>query len=366
MKSNRARVLVHALAIPLAVFAAADALAGGTPLTTTRVAFFTAPLPADDPLYVTHVPGDFDRLFIVTQQGRIWILRDGVILTTAFLDVDAISSCCGEQGLLGLAFDPDYANSGRFYIDYTNLAGDTVIARYEVSSTNPDQADTSTAEILLTIDQPQSNHNGGWTAFSPMDGYLYVGMGDGGNFNDTGSGHTTGTGNGQDITSNLLGKMLRLDVSTETGYAIPPTNPFVGIDGDDEIWAYGLRNPWRNTFDRLTGDLFIADVGQDAEEEVNFQPADSLGGVNYGWRCMEGDNCTGLSGCICNDASLTLPFQTYGHAGGNCSVTGGPIYRGCAIPDLEATYFYADYCSGDIWSLRYDGTTITDFEERTA
>jgi hypothetical protein len=217
---------------------------------------------------------------------------------------------------------------------------------------------------VLTISQPFANHNGGWIAFG-ADGYLYIAMGDGGSGNDPGN-------RAQDITSQLLGKILRIDVNgddfpadTARNYASPSTNPFVGVIGDDEIWAYGLRNPWRNSFDRLTHDLYIADVGQSAVEEIDFQAASSTGGENYGWRCMEGDRCTGFSGCTCNSPSLVLPIHTYTHTGQNCSITGGYVYRGCAISGLGGTYFFADYCSDKIWSFRFDGVNQTEFTDRT-
>jgi glucose/arabinose dehydrogenase len=324
------------------------------------------------PIGVTHAPGDRARLFIIEKRGRIRVVRNGTLLAQSFLDIDSIvgggTSNFDERGLLGLTFHPDYQNNGEFFVNYTNNSNDTVVARYAVSG-DPDVADAGSAEILMTIDQPQTNHNGGWIDFGP-DGFLYVATGDGGGGDDDDAGHTDGIGNGQDITDNLLGAMLRIDVNgddfpsdPDRNYAIPASNPFVGIDGDDEIWAYGLRNPWRNAFDRETGDLWIADVGQRDWEEVNFQPADSAGGENYGWRCREGmhdfntDNCTGLG--------YTEPIHEYSHSLG-CSITGGNVYRGCAVPDLRGTYFFADYCSNTIWSLRYDGGLVVDLTNRTA
>lgn len=328
------------------------------------------------PLFVTHPPGDLQRIFIVEQSGRIKIRKNGQILVPEFLNVDPISGCCFERGLLGLAFHPDYAKNGFFYINYTTSSnpGSTVIARYSVHAANPDVAD-STGTIILTFAQPQENHNGGWIAFGP-DGYLYIATGDGGgHFDSEDDGHAVG-GNGQDVTSKLLGKILRIDVDGDDfpadalrNYAIPPDNPFVGVEGDDEIWAYGLRNPWRCAFDRATDDLFIADVGEQTWEELNFQPAGDSGGRNYGWRCMEGNSCTSLTGCTCNDPTLTLPIHEYRHSASpsRCSITGGEVYRGCAIPDLAGTYFFADYCSAEIWSLRYDAiNSVTDFTDRTA
>lgn len=315
-----------------------------------------------NPLFVAYVPGDYNRVFIVEQCGQIKILTGGGILPTPFLNISLKTTCGGEQGLLGLAFHPDYASNGQFFVDYTDLSGTTTIARYTVSA-NPNVANMS-EEKLLTISQPFVNHNGGWIAFG-ADGYLYIAMGDGGSGNDPDN-------RGQDITSQLLGKLLRIDVNGDDfpadatkNYAIPSTNPFAGVTGDDEIWAYGLRNPWRNSFDRLTHDLYIADVGQSEVEEIDFQPASSAGGENYGWRCMEGTSCTGLTGCTCNAPSLIPPIHTYTHAGLNCSITGGYVYRGCAIPGQEGAYFFADYCSNTIWSFRYDGVNQTEFTDRT-
>jgi len=337
-------------------FVASNAMAEGSltgdgiePLTTVRVLSGLS-----RPVFVTHAPGDFTRLFIVEQIGRISILnlQTGHPLGTLFLDINSIvggGNCC-ERGLLGLAFHPDYQSNGYFYVNYTNNSFNTTIRRYTVSA-DPNIADSTSGLTLLTINQPFENHNGGWLGFSPNDGYLYIGTGDGGFGNDPG-------GRGQDITNNLLGKILRIDVDGKNGpggnYGIPPNNPFVGITGDDEIWAYGIRNPWRPSFDRANGDLYIADVGQVAREEVNIQPGNSVGGRNYGWRCMEGDSCTGLSGCVCNSPQLTDPVWDYTHGLG-CSITGGYVYRGCDIPTLDGTYFFADHCSNRIWTFKWNG-----------
>jgi glucose/arabinose dehydrogenase len=273
-------------------------------------------------------------------------------------------SCCGEQGLLGLAFHPDYATNGFFYVDYTNVAGDTVVARYEVSATDPNVADPDSAQTVLTQDQPAANHNGGQLAFGP-DGYLYIALGDGGGGGDP-------QGNGQNLET-WLGKLLRVDVNdddfpddTNRNYAVPPNNPFVGIAGGlDEIWAYGLRNPWRCTFDRGTGALFIADVGESAWEEINFQPAASRGGENYGWNVLEGMHCfNDVPPGICNaflNGGSTLPILEYDHSLG-CSVTGGYRYRGQLYPQLDGIYFYGDLCSGRVWGAtrQGDGTWVTE------
>lgn len=358
-------------------------------LATTRVAGAAGHLLAF-PVFATHAPGDYQRLFIVEKQGRIRILsiHTGALQTVAgaFLNIDAIvtggTTLNSEQGLLGLTFHPDYQTNGFFYVNYTGTsgAGDTFIARYTVSA-NPEAANAASGVTILTFDQPQANHNGGWIDFGPLDGYLYIATGDGGNFCDTGAGHTAGTGNAQDTTTNRLGKILRLDVDAGSPYGIPAGNPFVGISGDDEIWLYGLRNPWRDSFDRVTGDLYIGDVGQDAREEVDYKGASSTGGQNYGWRCMEGNSCSSLSGCTstgclcgipavtpcnCNDAAMTDPILDYAHAGAVCAVTGGYVYRGCRIPTLEGTYFYSDFCAGFIKTFRVVDGHAVDLADRTA
>jgi glucose/arabinose dehydrogenase len=336
---------------------AASATAGEVAFTTLRIASDLA-----GPLFVTHAPGDMDRIFIIEQVGRIRIYKDNALLEEPFLDVNPESSCCDERGLLGLAFHPGYAKNGTFFINYTNLGGDTVVARYQVSD-DPDIADPA-GDIILTNGQPFANHNAGWLGFG-ADGYLYVPMGDGGWMDDPGN-------RAQDITNQLLGKILRINVDGDDfpadpnrDYAIPADNPLVGITGDDEIWAYGLRNPWRMSFDSQTDDLYIADVGQDAIEEINVAPAGNSGGQNYGWRCMEGLSCTGLSGCGCGSGTLTNPLHTYGHGGIHCSVTGGYVYRGSDIPQFQGQYFFADFCSARIWSTQYTGTALTPPVERT-
>ncbi len=325
------------------------------------------------PVFVTSPPGDTERIFILEQHmGRIRIVKSGTLLGTPFLTVSGLTTG-NEQGLLGLAFHPDYANNRKLYVYYTTTGGGTagrsVVAEYLASAGNPDLADAGSARQILSFNQPQSNHNAGWIAFGP-DGYLYVASGDGGGGGDTGTGHTSGTGNAQDITNNLLGKMLRIDVNgddfpadAQRNYAIPPSNPFVGITGDDELWAYGLRNPWRCSFDRANGDLYIADVGQTQWEEVNYQPAASPGGENYGWRLKEGLHCYNPS-TGCDPGGLTDPVHEYSHAQG-CSVTGGIVYRG-SIPEIQGTYFFADYCSAQIWSFRIAGGAVSEFQNRTA
>lgn len=298
-------------------------------------------------LYVTHAGDGSNRLFAVQQSGEILIIEDGNVLEEPFLNVSelvtqsALSPNYTEQGLLGLAFHPDYENNGLFFINYTDRSGGTVVARYNVTLSNPNIADAGSAQILFQIAQPFGNHNGGHMAFGP-DGYLYFSLGDGGSANDPlGSGQNKGT---------LLGSILRIDIDGELPYAIPEDNPFVGDDsGADEIWSYGLRNVWRFSFDRATGDMYLADVGQNEYEEVNFQPADSTGGENYGWNVWEATHPF-ARGTVENHV---LPFAEYNHALG-CSVTGGYVYRGEMIPDLEAVYLFGDYCSGRVWASYRD------------
>jgi glucose/arabinose dehydrogenase len=279
------------------------------------------------------------RLFFVEQSGQIKIWNGTSVLSTPFLDLRSLVSCCNEQGLLGLAFHPRYAQNGFFYVNYTDLAGDTVIARYTVSAASPDRANPASAQILLRVDQPFANHNGGQLAFGP-DGYLYIGLGDGGSGGDPGN-------RAQDMNT-LLGKMLRIDVDSGSPYGIPPSNPF-RTSAHPEIWALGLRNPWRYSFDRYNGNLWIADVGQGEWEEVNFQPAASIGGVNYGWRRMEGTHCFNPSTNCNPTGQLVLPVIEYEHVGGLCSVTGGFVYRGARYPRLHGTYVYGDFCNGMIF-----------------
>jgi glucose/arabinose dehydrogenase len=294
------------------------------------------------------------RLFIVQQGGLIRILQsDGSLRPTPFLSLVGQVSGASEQGLLGLVFHPEYASNGYFYVNYTNLSGNTVIARYTVSGSDPHVADPASQLILLTVNQPAANHNGGDLHFGP-DGYLYIGLGDGGP-----------SIYGQDMAS-LLGKMLRIDVDPTAGlspdcgsggnYSIPSDNPLRDGPGGtcDEIWASGLRNPWRFSFDRHLGDMYIADVGQNQWEEINRQAAGSAGGQNYGWRCYEGNAPYNLTDCA-PIGSYTFPIFDYSHAGSNCSVTGGYVYRGSQYPALWGHYLLADYCSGRFWALHPDG-----------
>jgi glucose/arabinose dehydrogenase len=297
------------------------------------------------PLGVTNAGDNTGKLYIVEKAGRIRLIDNGALLAAPFLDISTRVISVGEQGLLGLAFPPGFAASGRFYVNYTSISdGSTVIARYQRTS-DPNVADPASEAILLNIPQPFANHNGGHIAFGP-DGFLYIGMGDGGSGGDPDN-------NAQNPAS-LLGKMLRIDVeSGAVPYAIPASNPFVQTAGFlGEIWALGLRNPWRFSFDRQTGDLYIGDVGQGLIEEVDFQSAASPGGENYGWRIMEGAHC--FNPPACSQAGLVLPVAEYDHGQG-CSITGGFVYRGQAFPRLQGLYLYADFCTGRFWGLKRDG-----------
>jgi glucose/arabinose dehydrogenase len=296
------------------------------------------------PVSIAHT--NDSRLFIVEQTGLIVIFDGTRVLDTPFLDIHSLVSCCGERGLLGLAFHPDYAANGRFYVYYTRTGGDIVLARYTVSAFDPNRADPASGAPLLVIPHQQfDNHNGGQLQFGP-DGYLYIGVGDGGSGGDP-------SGNGQN-TNVLLAKLLRIDVNGGQPYVIPPSNPFAGrSDARREIWAYGLRNPWRFSFDRQTGDLWIADVGQDKWEEIDLQPATSAGGENYGWSCVEATHS--FNPAQCRSAGMTLPILEYGHDGGACSVTGGYRYRGSLYPRFHGMFLYADYCTGAISAATQKG-----------
>jgi glucose/arabinose dehydrogenase len=299
-----------------------------------------------NPVHLTAPAGDA-RLFIVEQSGRIRIVQNGQLLGTPFLDLSSKLRYGGEQGLLSLAFHPQYATNGFFYVNYTDNSGDTRVERYRVSS-DPNRADPASAKQILFVDQPYSNHNGGHILFGP-DGMLYIGMGDGGSGGDP-------QGNGQNRGS-LLGKLLRIDVNSGDPYGIPTGNPFANSAGArPEIWAYGLRNPWRIAFDRTDSRLYVADVGQNAVEEINVVPA-VTGGQNYGWNVLEGSRCYGSSNC--SRSGLTLPVTEYSHSDG-CSVTGGIVYRGSRLPQLRGHYFYSDYCQGWIRSFRYANGQATE------
>jgi glucose/arabinose dehydrogenase len=304
----------------------------------------------DNPLYLTYASESAAwnaRIFIVEKVGRIMMVETGGAQPLTFLDIqDRVGSSGSEQGLLSVAFPPDFEDSGAFYLNYTDRSGNTVVARYRLSSQDPPRGDPNSEKKMLQITQPAGNHNGGLLKFGP-DGQLYIGMGDGGRAGDP-------WGNAQNPEV-LLGKLLRLDVAGADTYRIPSDNPFLEFsDVRSEIWALGLRNPWRFSFDRETGDLYIADVGQNTYEEVDFQPAGSRGGENYGWDVMEGNHCfEPQSGC--DTSGLVLPVAEYDHRFG-CSITGGYVYRGSSFPQLVGTYFYGDYCSGRLWGLRRDGS----------
>ncbi len=315
----------------------------------------------DQPVVITNAGDESGRLFIVERPGRIRIMEGGELLPSSFLDLTDQVTTIGECGLLGLAFAPDYSVSGHFYVYYSydvvrlgdlaapdlpeepNGGCDSVVARFSVREDDPNRANAASEVRILTVNQPYNNHNGGQIAFSPLDGYLYVGLGDGGSGGDP---HNLAQN-----PASLLGKMLRLDVTGQETYAVPASNPFVGSASyRPEIWALGLRNPWRFSFDRTLGALFTGDVGQGSVEEIDRQPGDSPGGENYGWRVWEGDQCfSPATGC--DPTGFTMPIHTYRHTEYGCSVTGGNVYRGASLPEIDGIYFYGDFCDRRIWSL---------------
>jgi len=312
----------------------------------------------DRPVFITHANDGSGRLFIVEQGGLIRVFQNGRLVEPPYLDIrDRVNDGASERGLLGLAFTPDFAQSGHLFVNYSDQNGATTITRFTAADAGAATVDPESAVEILSIDQPASNHNGGMLAFGP-DGYLYIGTGDGGAANDK-------FGNGQNP-STLLGKMLRIDVSgidareaSDQPYAIPADNPWVAVDWQgadvrDEIWAVGLRNPWRYSFDRNTGDLWIGDVGQGKYEEIDMIAAGAVGPLNFGWPIMEGKQCF-PDDVDCDQTGLVSPLLDYTH-GGNCSITGGYVYRGEEFPALDGVYFYGDYCSGKIWMLTPDDT----------
>jgi glucose/arabinose dehydrogenase len=302
------------------------------------------------PLYVTSPPGD-ERLFVVEKGGAIRVIKGGTLLSAPFLDLTPkVVSTGGEQGLLGLAFAPDYATSGRFFVHYNDVSGENRVTRFVVSG-DPDQADPASESVVLAVPQPGVAHNGGQLLFG-ADGFLYIGIGDGDD-----SDH----GRGQSV-EDLFANILRIDVTSADPYTVPPDNPFVGTaNARPEVWSYGFRNPWRFSFDRASGDLYIGDVGESDWEEVDY--ASSAGGagkgVNYGWSLMEGNHCMRAT---CDETALTLPVVEYNHSEG-CAVTSGYVYRGAAIPALQGTYFYADYCRGWVRSFRMQAGAMTEAKE---
>jgi glucose/arabinose dehydrogenase len=319
------------------------------PTTSARGATFSISLPLvasgfQQLTQVTNAGDGSGRLFLVERRGVIYAYKNGS--RTVFLDIRSqVDDSAGERGLLGLAFHPDFATNHRFFVYYTRNGGDIVVARFTTNAAGTSASGTGSA-ILIIEHSARSNHNGGAMAFGP-DGLLYIGTGDGGGSGDPGN-------NAQSKTKNLLGKILRININA-TRYTIPSTNPFRGsIAGRDEIWAYGMRNPWRISFDRGTGMLFIADVGQSRYEEIDREPAGYHGGRNYGWRQMEGKHCY-VSGC--SRSGKTLPVAEYSHSFG-CSITGGYVYRGPSQPKLVGSYFFADFCSGRIWSMAANGSSL--------
>jgi len=352
--ASRIPFALAALGVAL-LSAAALAQAPSVEITTTRIASGLA-----KPVWAGSPPGD-DRLFVVEQSvARIRVIVGGLPKLPAYLELGSkVLANAGERGLLGLAFDPDFASNGWLYVCYSRQPdGATVVERY--TALDEDSADPESGVVILgPITHPQHNHNGGQLAFGP-DGKLYLGTGDGGNGYDDGPGHVEG-GNAQSG-GMLLGKMLRMNADGSA----PADNPFADPEDGflDLIWHYGVRNPWRWSFDRLTGDFWLGDVGEALQEELDVLPAGSAG-LNFGWRCMEGMGCTGFSGCTCGDAALTLPLHVYSHGQGRCAIIGGSVYRGAALPELHGTYFFADWCSSTISGLTWDGKAITSLVDVT-
>lgn len=347
---------VYVMCVLLSAFLLATLLTGAVGSSVSKTAAQSSELPSlllaspitglTQPVSITHAGDGTGRLFVAEQTGRIRIIKNGTVSSTSFLNLSTRISMGGERGLLGLAFPPGFVTKQYFYVNYTNLAGNIVVARYRVSAGNADVADFNSEQVILVVNHPtHANHNGGQLAFSPLDGFLYIGTGDGGSGGDPDNRAQNG--------GDLLGKILRIDVESGSPvtYTVPASNPFVATAGfRPEIWALGLRNPWRFSFDRQTNDLFVADVGQSNFEEVNFQPAASAGGENYGWRIMEGLHCFNPTNCSSN--GLTLPVTEYTHSLG-CSITGGYVYRGTPYPRMQGLYFYGDFCTGRIWGLRH-------------
>ena len=334
---------------PAASCAAGEPVAGVPALRARLVASGLA-----SPLDLQSAPEDRDRLYVVEQGGRIKIILDDQVRPEPFLDISDRVRADGERGLLGLAFHPEFSSNGRFFVNYSNPSGATRIAEFR--ATSADRADPDTERVLLLVPQPFSNHNGGSVAFG-NDGFLYIALGDGGSGGDP-------LGSGQDL-GVLLGKILRIDVDSGGPYAVPADNPFLSTAGAEaEIWAYGLRNPWRMSFDRATGDLYIGDVGQSQREEINVGLAARGGGENYGWNVTEGRACFNPSSG-CDTSGITMPVLEYSHGEG-CSVTGGVVYAGCRMPDLVGTYFYGDFCTGFVRSFRLASDAVTDGRDWTA
>jgi glucose/arabinose dehydrogenase len=344
--SRRLLVIGAAVALALATIAPAVSAATAPPIALKLVAYGL-----QSPIFVTGAGDGSGRLYFVQQGGQIRVLAGGAFVATPFLDIHTLVSCCGERGLLGLAFHPQYKTNGKLYVDYTDVNGNTVVAEYRRSTSNPNRVDVATRRVILQVSQPYPNHNGGMLAFG-RDGYFYIALGDGGSSGDP--------GNRAQSTSTLLGKILRINVNGTTGslpYLLPPSNPFVGKAGLDQIWSYGLRNPWRFSFDRSNGDLWIGDVGQDRYEEVDHATtASGYGrGVNYGWRVLEGFHCYNPS-TGCSTAGKTPPLLEYPHTLG-CAVIGGYVYRGPTFTALGGWYLFGDECSGRIWAVSSAATS---------
>ena len=333
-----------------------------------------AKLIADDfekPLYVTNYPNDNQRLLVVLQEGIIKIVENKKVIKTPFLDISNRVHQplypADEMGMLGLAFDPKFNENNFFYVNYVDRDDNTIISRFKV---NQNLGDSNSEEVLLELKQPYPNHNGGHIAFGP-DGYLYIGIGDGGSSGDP-------ENRAQDL-SNLFGSILRIDVNTKEGYKVPIDNPFYNLnEAKKEIWSYGLRNPWRFSFDKKTGDMYIGDVGQWNWEEIDFEPYDSNGGLNFGWNILEGNHCYKDENKLCESNNTTLPIFEYPHDANylktiigwtqsdryGCSVTGGYVYRGKNKPELYGRYFFGDYCTGKVWSLKKEHPDL-DIKEHT-
>ncbi|QOW10592.1 T9SS type A sorting domain-containing protein [Kaistella flava (ex Peng et al. 2021)] len=298
------------------------------------------------PVEIVHA--NDSRLFVIQQNGIIQIIQpNGTVNSTPFLNISTKITFNGERGLLGLAFHPQYTANGYFYVYYNNTAGNITVARYSVNSGDSNTADPASEKIVLNITKPFENHNGGSMHFAP-DGKLWISTGDGGSAGDP--------NNNSQNKNSLLGKILRIDVNSTAAYNIPPDNPFVGTDGADEIWSYGLRNAWKFSFDVATGNAMIADVGQSQTEEINRMPI-TQAGINYGWRCYEGNSAYNTTGCA-NSSTMTFPIAVYNHTGGKCSITGGYVYRGTAYPALAGKYIFADYCSTQIGILNADNSVV--------
>jgi len=340
--------LIHILASALPILAPAPS-AGELP--ALKLEFVAGGF--TNPVAVTSAPNDATRLFVVEQDGKIRLVSGGVLASEPYLDRTGAVLKAGEEGLLNLAFHPDFANNGYLFVYYNDLAGDTVLSRFQAVPPSADTVDPATEVQILKLTQPFLKHNGGMLSFGP-DGMLYLTTGDGGGTHDP-------LGNAQALDV-LFGKVLRIDVDGGTPYAIPPDNPFVGVAGArEEIWAYGLRNPWRGGIDSASGAMLLGDVGAESLEEINAVTP----GANFGWDCQQGDICEGQPGCTCPDPGFTPPLFTFDHSVA-CAIIGGPIYRGSQIPGFDGRAFFGDFCYGKVWSFAWDGATASDLVEHTS